>query len=239
MAGIFNLFGSTSDLNRGRVVKPLSRSKTTLGITGPSTKSLNQPKPKGLSIRTNSDVNVSTTSNLNQDAFNKDQDYLKPKLTQLDNNERPISPRKELLKAQSIQFDKINTSSPKKILDKQHIKVQKAFEVQVRCEEVAFKKPFTPKKPMELYPEPERLAYYYDMQFEFDDIYSKAIENEFKELLRKKSEVQPYEDEGFDSDPEPLEYELPTSCVTPKSDDDEWKDSLTLDLPELSDDDLF
>lgn len=33
-----------------------------------------------------------------------------------------------------------------------------------------------------------------------DDIYTKTIENEFKELLmKKKSEIVPYEDEGFQS----------------------------------------
>lgn len=70
---------------------PLSRSKTTIGISGTSVKSGGPLKPKGLSIRSNSNLNVSAS---NKDICNKSQESLKPKLTQLNVEGQPISPGK-------------------------------------------------------------------------------------------------------------------------------------------------
>jgi len=53
-------------------------------------------KPKGLSIRSNSDMNISTTHSVNKSMHNKEQDHLKLKVTQVDNNGRPISPGKQM-----------------------------------------------------------------------------------------------------------------------------------------------
>ncbi|XP_076642881.1 uncharacterized protein LOC143353433 isoform X2 [Halictus rubicundus] len=235
MAGIFNLFGSISDLNKGQVVKPLSRANTSLGIGGTSLKSSNQSKPKGLSFRSKSDLNGSNIPHSNQDLCNKQQECLKPNLTQLDSNGYSLSPRKELLKKQNVQFEKLNHLSPKKTVDNQNVQLQKP------SDDLAFKIPLPPKSIIKnSYPGPEKLAPYYDMQFEFDDFYTKTLENEFKELLSKKNDkVVPYEDEGFESDPESLNFELPMLRMTPTSDDEEWESNLILNLPELSDDDTF
>lgn len=234
MAGIFNLFGTTSDLNKGQVVKPLSRANTSLGVGGTSLKSSFQSKPKGLSFRSNSDLNVSNTPHLNQDLKDKHQECLKPTLTQLDSNGRSLSPRKEFLKKQNAQFDKLNNLSPKKTFN-QNVQLEKP------SNEFVFKVPLPQKNIVKnSYPEPEKLAPYYDMQFEFDDIYTTTLKNEFKELLMKhKDEVLPYEDEGFESDPSSLEYELPMLHMSPRSNSEESLSRLTLNLPELSDDDTF
>lgn len=83
----------------GQALKSLSRSKTSLGVSGASAKALVQQKPKGLSIRSTSELNVATNSRLNssgQNAGHKQQECLKPKLTQLDNCGCPLSPRKQL-----------------------------------------------------------------------------------------------------------------------------------------------
>lgn len=225
MAGIFNLFGE-SNLNKGQVMKPLLKSKTTIGINETPVKTVVSSKQKGLSIRSNSNSNISAASQLNilnQDVLNKQQEYLKPKLTQLDIGGRPISPGKDL------KANEYSTKSLKKVPDKKS--------AQKLSDETIFKKPFLSKNyTKKRYPEPESLAPYCDMQFEFDDIYTKTIENEFKELLlKKKDEVLPYEDEGFESDPEQIEYKMPTLCISPKSFDIEWRQCKTPNLPEISD----
>ena len=71
------------------VTKPLARSQSSIDISGTSLKNVSRSKPKGLSIRSNSDLNVSITT---QNIPNKQQELLKP--TQVDNNGQVISPRK-------------------------------------------------------------------------------------------------------------------------------------------------
>ena len=237
MASIFNLFGEISERDKGQVLKSLSRSKTSLGVSGASAKAVVQQKPKGLSIRSTSDLNVSTNSrltSLGQNAGNKPQESLKPKLTQLDNRGRPLSPRKELAAKKANEHLKAKDSSLKKqMLDKKDLLLQK------QSDECIFKKPFPPTKIMKRsYPEPENLAPYSDMQLEFDDIYTKTLENEFKELLiKKQSKVEICEDDGFVSDPEPIEFELPEIYASSMLFEKGWDRCSTPDLPEISDDD--
>ena len=237
MASIFNLFGEISERDKGQALKSLSRSKTSLGVSGASAKALVQQKPKGLSIRSTSDLNVSTNSrsnSLGQNAGNKPQECLKPKLTQLDNCGYPLSPRKELAAKKVNEHPKTKDSSLKKqMLDKKDLHLQKP------SDECIFKKPFPPTKIMKRsYPEPENLAPYSDMQLEFDDIYTKTLENEFKELLIKKQDkVEVCEDDGFVSDPEPIEFELPELRASPTLVEKSWDRCSTPDLPEISDDD--
>ncbi|XP_029045147.1 uncharacterized protein LOC114877123 [Osmia bicornis bicornis] len=222
MAGIFNLFGE-SNLNKGNVMTPLSRSKTTIGISGASVKNAGPLKPKGLSIRSNFNLNVSAS---NKDICNKPQEYLKPKLTQLNIEGHPISPGKDCV-SKKTNGCPINLS-PQKASDKKNVQLQKP------SNEIIFKQPSLPKNySKKRYPEPESLAPYCDMQFEFDDIYTKTIENEFKELLmKKKNEIVPYEDERFQSEPEQLEYKMPILCTSPFSLDEEWRRCKSPDLPE-------
>ncbi|XP_076753863.1 uncharacterized protein LOC143425180 [Xylocopa sonorina] len=235
MANIFNLFGEISKLDKGPIMKPLSRSKASLSINGGSMKNIVQPKPKGLSIRSNSDLNVPTTI---KETPNKQE--LKPKLTQLDIDGRPISPRKEFAtlptKKPFGSSDKIKDVSPKNLFNRKNTKSLGP------SDESVFKKPWTPKNQMKKsYPEPESLAPYCDMQFEFDDIYSKTIENEFKQLLmQKKNKVILYEDEGFVSDQEQIDFDMPEFCNSPKLFEEEKVQFITPDLPEISDcDDNF
>ena len=237
MASIFNLFGEISERDKGQAVKSLSRSKTSLGVSGASAKALIQQKPKGLSIRSTSDLNVSTNSHLNslaQNASNKPQESFKPKLTQLDHCGYPLSPRKELTVKKANEHPKaIDSSLKKQMLDKKDLQLQK------QSDECIFKKPFPPTKIMKRsYPEPENLAPYSDMQLEFDDIYTKTLENEFKELLiKKQSKVEICEDDGFVSDPEQVEFEFPELYASPTLVEQGWDRCSTPDLPEISDDD--
>ncbi|CAL7952067.1 unnamed protein product [Xylocopa violacea] len=232
MANIFNLFGEISGPDKGPIVKPLSRSKTSLSINGGSMKNIVQSKPKGLSIRSNSDLNVPTSI---KETPNKQE--LKPKLTQLDSDGRPISPRKEFTTLPTKKLfgssDKIKDASSKNIFDKKNTKSLGP------SDESLFKKPWTPKNQVKKsYPEPERLAPYCDMQFEFDDIYSKTIENEFKQLLmQKKNKVILYEDEGFVSDPEQIDFYVPEFRSSPKLFEEEKVQFIIPDLPEISDSD--
>ncbi|XP_043249403.1 uncharacterized protein LOC122395682 [Colletes gigas] len=229
MAGIFNLFGGISDLDKGQVTKSLSRSKTSLGVSETSVKSFNQLKPKGLSIRSSSDINVSASlclNNSNQDVSNKQQDCLKLKPTQSNNGSCSLSPRKE------FPAKKQNDNPIEIKRNVKHLTSQKTFNDHI------FKKPLTPKKLItKSYPEPERLAPYYDEQSEFDNVYRRTIENDFKELfLKKENEMLLHEDEGFESDPEPLELELPKLHLSSESIEEEYKKCWIPDLPNISDD---
>ncbi|PBC25447.1 uncharacterized protein LOC133667101 isoform X2 [Apis cerana] len=226
MANIFNLFGEISEFHKGSTIKPLARSKTCLDING-SLKNVGQSKPKGLSIRSSSDLNVPETVQI---TFNKQQELLKPKLTQLDNNGQLISPRKNILSEKLSAFSiKKKDISPKKELDIKHVKSPLSYN------ESIFKKPLLLKNHVKkLYPEPENLAPYYDMQFEYDNIYTKDIENEFKELLKKKgNEIVLYEDE-FELDQKEIKFEIPKLCISPIF-DEEWIQYKIPDLPEISD----
>lgn len=60
-------------------------------------------KPKGLSIRSNSDMNISSIHSAKKSTYNEEQDCLKLKVTQMDNNGRPISPGK-LIPAKVVKF---------------------------------------------------------------------------------------------------------------------------------------
>lgn len=227
MAGIFNLFGDLPESCRGSVVKP--RPKTALGINGGSLKNVGQTKPKGLSIRSNSDLNVPTTPN-KQDAA-KQQESTKLKLTQVDKDGQAVSPRKNLLpKKESV---KSKDASPKISFEKMDIKLKMPLDDSV------FKKPFTPKnRNKKSYPEPEILAPYCDMQFDLDDIYTKPLENEFRELLMKKrNRVVVCKDEEFALDRERIDIKMPEFTVSPRMIDNYRVEDV--DLPAVSDDDYF
>ncbi|XP_012247428.1 uncharacterized protein LOC100741994 isoform X2 [Bombus impatiens] len=221
MANIFNLFGEVSELHKDPAMKPLARSKSSLGTNDTPLKNVSRSKPKGLSIRSKSDLNVSTT--VQSSTPSKQQELLKPKLTQLDDScQNP-----------TISYNRMKDVSPKKVSNTKNIKLPESYG------ESIFKKPLPVKSNIhKSYPEPESLAPYYDMQLEFDDIYTKTIENEFKELcVKKERETVPYEDEGFESDLEQIEIEMPELCKSPEIFDKEWIQFKNPDLPEISDDD--
>nr|XP_033193010.1 uncharacterized protein LOC117158329 isoform X2 [Bombus vancouverensis nearcticus] len=221
MANIFNLFGEVSELHKDPAMKPLARSKSSLGTNDTPLKNVSRSKPKGLSIRSKSDLNVSTT--VQSSTPSKQQELLKPKLTQLDDS----------CQKSTISYNRMKDVSPKKVSNTKNIKLPESYG------ESIFKKPLPVKSNIhKSYPEPESLAPYYDMQLEFDDIYTKTIENEFKELcVKKERETVPYEDEGFESDLEQIEIEMPELCKSPEIFDEEWIQFKNPDLPEISDDD--
>jgi hypothetical protein len=64
-------------------------------------------KPKGLSIRSNSDMNVSSIHSIKKSTHGKEQDSSKLKVTQIDSSGRPISPGKET-PAKVVKFIFIN-----------------------------------------------------------------------------------------------------------------------------------
>ncbi|XP_054002484.1 uncharacterized protein LOC128889120 [Hylaeus anthracinus] len=236
MAGIFNLFGGISDLDKDPVVKSLSRSKTSLGVHGASIKTPIQPKSKGLSFRSNADSNVPASLNLkslNKDVFNKQQECLNLKVSQLDSSgisSSPISPQKELpAKKLTCHPDKIKSVSPRNVIfDKNNVQSQKPFD------DYVFKEPFLQRNLiMKSYPEPENLAPYCDMQAEFDNIYSVVLENKFSSVFLDKEN----EDEGFVSEPELLEVELPKLCLSPEFIEEKHMEDWTVDLSKLEDDD--
>jgi len=76
-------------------IKPVARSKTSQEIRLNSLKTMGGTKPKGLSIRSNSDMNVSSIQSTKKSMHDKEQDCLKLKVTQVDSYGRPISPGKE------------------------------------------------------------------------------------------------------------------------------------------------
>ncbi|KAK9296602.1 hypothetical protein QLX08_009437 [Tetragonisca angustula] len=206
MANIFNLFGEISKLHKEPVTKPLARSQSSIDISGTSLKNVSRSKPKGLSIRSNSDLNVSITT---QNIPNKQQELLKP--TQ-----------------KSFKCcDKLKDISPKKGFNTKNIKLS------VSHDESVFKRPLPLKNNNKLYPEPESLAPYCDMQFDFDDVYNKSIENEFKGLLEKEEN----EDEGFESGSELIDFEMPELRIPFELFDETEIQYKIPDLPEISDDD--
>ncbi|KAK9296603.1 hypothetical protein QLX08_009437 [Tetragonisca angustula] len=222
MANIFNLFGEISKLHKEPVTKPLARSQSSIDISGTSLKNVSRSKPKGLSIRSNSDLNVSITT---QNIPNKQQELLKP--TQVDNNGQVISPRKAASKKSFKCCDKLKDISPKKGFNTKNIKLS------VSHDESVFKRPLPLKNNNKLYPEPESLAPYCDMQFDFDDVYNKSIENEFKGLLEKEEN----EDEGFESGSELIDFEMPELRIPFELFDETEIQYKIPDLPEISDDD--
>ncbi|XP_043520551.1 uncharacterized protein LOC122534202 isoform X3 [Frieseomelitta varia] len=206
MANIFNLFGETSELHKEPVTKPLARSKSSLDISGTSLKNVSRSKPKGLSIRSNSDLNVSVTP---QNIPNKQQELLKP-------TQKSFG-----------CCDKLKDISPKKRFNTKNIKLP------VSHDESIFKRPLPLKNNKKLYPEPESLAPYCDMQFKFDDVYTKGIENEFEGLLEKEKN----EDEGFESGSELIDFEMPELRIPFELFDEREIQYKIPDLPEISNDD--
>lgn len=81
----------------------MARSKTSHEIRLNSLKTMGSTKSKGLSIRSNSDMNISTAHSVNKSVHNKEQECSKLKVTQVDNHGRPISPGKQM-SAKVVKF---------------------------------------------------------------------------------------------------------------------------------------
>lgn len=81
------------------MIKPITRSKTSDEIRSNLLKTMGGTKPKGLSIRSSSDINVSYNihlANIKKNTYDNKQELLRLKVTQIDNNRCPISPGREI-----------------------------------------------------------------------------------------------------------------------------------------------
>ncbi|XP_012271152.1 uncharacterized protein LOC105694775 isoform X2 [Orussus abietinus] len=206
MSNIFDLFAGvgeprkqTSVLGYSRgTMCPMTKSKTMGSMLEPPLKSgLVTRKPKGLSLRSNSDLNRPSTPLPNvSKSSDSELDYCKPKLTQLDISGRPVSPRnkdKSSKVNEPLKMKSEKASSLKNI----SLKAKKSLD------ESCFKKPLTPKmanKKNDRLPEPEILAHPYDQEREFNYLFSESIDKEFNNLMKVLNfSKNKNEDEGFET----------------------------------------
>ncbi|XP_011697649.1 PREDICTED: uncharacterized protein LOC105455768 isoform X2 [Wasmannia auropunctata] len=226
MSSIFNLLGELE--SDGGQIKPIARSKTSHEIKLNSLKTMGGAKPKGLSIRSNSDMNLSSIHSAKKSMHDKEQDCLKLKVTQIDSNGRPISPGKE--------FVKMITQSPKVkgCALKEDTTINKCTKKQLN--DGVFKKPLLPKKNINRLPKPEKLVHWHDSQHDFDYGYIETAEKEFRDLLSKgKENIKPCEENVFVS--ETLVMPDISKFTLDKTLDEEHKKLLFPNLvtPEVSD----
>ncbi|KAL6431982.1 hypothetical protein ACFW04_007431 [Cataglyphis niger] len=229
MSNIFNLLGGITESGRGQVMKPIGQSEISHDIKLNSLKAMGGAKPKGLSIRSHSDMNIShSTHSVNikkNTEDNKEQDRLKLKVTQIDNVGRPISPGKETKKlfAQPSKF--------KEPALKEMTAINKSTKAQ--SNEGIFKKPLSSKKNIKQFPKSEKLAYWHDGQHKFDYEYIEIIEKEFKDLFSKEKEnIKPSKEKELMPE-SPILLEIPKLAFD-RAFDEEDK-FLFHDLPEISD----
>ncbi|XP_046487504.1 uncharacterized protein [Neodiprion pinetum] len=251
MAGIFDLFGKTDDpIQRAPIMPEHGRaSKQRNHLEGPVATPVklfgtnNGCKPKGLSMRSYSDLNINTASSKpSMSLKNKKQtETLKPSVTQMDLDGKPVSPRsksQQFLKVKDLKPLSTKTSSPKsKFLEVNSV-------VKLHKNDV-FKKPLTPtvikNTRSSSQPEPEKLAFYYDEEENYMNTDDQPTAPDFEELVANFTRsIQTYDDEGFESDPEMLPFPvLPElklrACL--KSEQELDEDSLS--LPDISDNDEF
>ncbi|XP_012059457.1 PREDICTED: uncharacterized protein LOC105622655 [Atta cephalotes] len=226
MSNIFNLLGRLAESNEGQI-KPIARSRTSHEIR--SFKTMGGTKPKGLSIRSNSDMNISKIQSSKKSIYDKEQDCSKLKATQIDSHGRPISPGKEVsAKKEIVQLSKIKECALKK--DNTINKYTKK-----QLNDSVFKKPLLPKKNIKRLPKPEKLAHWYDNQHDFDYGYIEVVEKEFKDLFSKEKEnIKPCEDNIL-SDPEILLLPDIVKLTPDKTLDEEHEKYLSPNLLEVSD----
>ncbi|XP_015591463.1 uncharacterized protein LOC107265974 [Cephus cinctus] len=242
MTSIFDLFDGV----RGSVKETTLMFGQTTGHAGPPKSSISNIsgeaptkifgtmgiKPKGLSLRSISDMNVRPNSPRPTKVYKgcKEYEFLKPNLTQVDTFGCPISPRSQnkLPKNQKCQESSSARKSPK-------VNLMKKLN-----NEYVFKSPLVPWKTVKkIYPEPEVLAPFYDEEEELNNIYSRTLEKEYKHLTIAFNKATLQEDEGFVSDPEFLPSPEKLSIqMFDEGFDNESIVNYSLDLPEISDDDL-
>ncbi|KAL6265126.1 hypothetical protein P5V15_005217 [Pogonomyrmex californicus] len=224
MSSIFNLLSGLNESDRGQI-KPIARSKTSHEIRPNSLKTMGVTKPKGLSIRSNSDMNISDIHSIKKNVIGKEQDCLKLKVTQVDSNGCPISPGKATSTKKSSKTKESNLKE-----ETMTIKCTKK-----QSNDGVFKKPLPPNKNVKRYPEPEKLAYWYDSQHDFDYGYIEAVEKEFKDMLSKKKEnLKHCKENVLISNSDASLLEIP-KLIFDKSYDKGYEELVTPDLPEISD----
>ncbi|XP_015119382.1 uncharacterized protein LOC107042730 [Diachasma alloeum] len=229
MSGIFNLFGGTNVTSRNQqkigstdALGRFSVKTNALGAGGGPLKQGSTPKPKGLSIRPKSELNVCTPS---QKTFT----LAKGKVNTLDCAMRPSTPRqKEVVsKLQIVREKQLKSLSPTSKSPYFNLTIK-----QKGTDDLLFRKPVTPKsseKTRFVYPEPECFPIYTDDHLVPPYSLDSDLEA-LKKIRKAKCEVQ-IVPEGFDSDPE-LPLTPPMSPVL--SSKFELPDvSLDLDPPDI------
>ncbi|XP_014615278.1 PREDICTED: uncharacterized protein LOC106793132 [Polistes canadensis] len=180
MASVFNVFSNTSN-NIMSTTEHFKETKSINYTSGIMAKSFDQCKPKGLSIRSKSDLNIAATSS--PITFKKDEsnNSFFPK-NELINKQLLFAPT-EFDKAESVEFNK-----------------DKIFEQNI----LRFKEPYVVEKDIQnsIFSEPEDLAPYYDPELELNN-YNINLENEFSKCMLH---AQDDTDEGFGSEMEELSY---------------------------------
>ncbi|KAL0108394.1 hypothetical protein PUN28_015143 [Cardiocondyla obscurior] len=221
MSNIFNLLSGLAEPNEGQI-KPMERSLTSHEIRLNSLKN-GGAKPKGLSIRSNSEMNISAINSIKKNKQENEQNGSKLKVTQLDNVGSPLSPKKlNSSKKLITQSSKLKETAFRDSTTNKCTKNQLSHDV--------FKKPLVPKKNIKTFPKPEKLAYWSDDQHNFDYGYIKTIEKEYKDLSFKEEKNQKSHQNNL------LASESENLLDIPKIKfDDTCDEDLCPDIPNISD----
>ncbi|KYN01838.1 PREDICTED: uncharacterized protein LOC108774728 [Cyphomyrmex costatus] len=210
MSNMFNLYAES---DKGQT-KSMTPSKTSQEIRLNPSKTMGGTKPKGLSIRSNSDMNIPSVYSAKKNTHVKEHDS-KLKMTQIDIQGRPISPGKRI--EERKQIGQSNKTSKKPLND-------------------VFKKPLLPKKNIKRLPQMEKLAYWHDDQYDFDYRYIDTVEKEFKDLFSKRKEnMKPDKQSVLVSDPETLLLSNMEKLIPDRTFDEEHMKYLSPNLLQVSD----
>ncbi|XP_011498607.1 PREDICTED: uncharacterized protein LOC105362812 [Ceratosolen solmsi marchali] len=233
MAGLFSIFNEAENntnlsLSKGKEAQLHVSSKMKFhGNVSTPAKIFthSQNKPKGLSIRSKSDLNISSTHNSESSKLNSKECLKSQSNKQSTPNKQAILPIKTKM-AKNKSFENI-------IGKKLSPKISSPI-MQNVVDNFVFRKPEAPKQPKKLIKcsEPENLAYYFDhnkhMNEEMDSIF-----NEERRLLRAARKLDesnpPCDDEGFISGSEIDFFEIHSEISSSKS---TLRD---VELPEISD----
>ncbi|XP_011303745.1 uncharacterized protein [Fopius arisanus] len=197
MSGIFNLFGATTVTPRTSQRAGSTDAQGRFSVKANALRSGSGPlkqgntsKPRGLSIRSNNDLNVCTPSQ-------KTSTLAKGKINTFDCASRPLTPRRKQTasKLQIVREKQLKSISPPCKSPYFNLTIK-----QKGTDDLLFKKPVTPKsnqRPRFIYPEPESIPIFIDDNIHLYDL------NEDLELVKKMRKTkEPFIDEGFESDSE-------------------------------------
>ncbi|XP_014478902.1 PREDICTED: uncharacterized protein LOC106746630 [Dinoponera quadriceps] len=186
-------------------------------------------KPKGLSIRSDSDMNVFhntlPTSAKENTGNPKESKISKSKIVKQDNSGHQTYS----LKGKFSNYEYRSTEGEKREIDKDK-KMEKVLS------DTIFKAPIPPEKFAKQIREPENLAHFYNAQYEFDYKCVETMEQGFMDLLLEvKDDIMPCEKEDLET---LLPVEIP-EIILPSFFDEEYMELPSPELPYISDEDIF
>ncbi|XP_058792247.1 uncharacterized protein LOC131664846 isoform X1 [Phymastichus coffea] len=242
MSGIFNIFSesenrSSVSIHKGKETSlPLGslklKTNENTGLLPTKNALYIQLKPKGLSVRSKSDLNVAAVSN------NSNSKKLHPKdciaFKSCIPEKKTISP----LKVKTPKSKSLTNITPKKLSPKMFTskilspKISSSIQQTVVGELTVFKKPATPKQNLSKYPEPEYLACHID-EYQFMNEEVEQIFNDdrkfLKSVLKHNNTTVSLEDEGFISDSSHDSFDVSIGLSSPEI------SCNNVELPEISD----